>query len=92
MWLRDLLPSYIPSIRVFSFAYELEGALSPVSLRLLAMSLLGELTEQRQLRNVGSHYRGGRMADLTLALQDKESLVFVGHDIGGMIIKQVEHQ
>lgn len=52
MWLRDLLPSYIPSIRVFVFAYELEGALSPVSLRLLAMSLLGELTEQRQLRSL----------------------------------------
>lgn len=32
------------------------------------------------------------MADLTLVLQDKESLVFVGHDIGGMIIKQVERQ
>lgn len=56
MWLKDLLPSYIPSIRVFAFEYEIEGALSPISLRDLAQSLLDKMNEQRKPKSVGSHY------------------------------------
>lgn len=56
MWLRDLLPSYIPDIRVFAFAYDIEGGLSPESLKMLGLLLLEALVGEREPHSVGAYF------------------------------------
>ncbi|KAK3689030.1 Alpha/Beta hydrolase protein, partial [Podospora appendiculata] len=81
MWLRDLLPYKLPNARVMSFGYNASviGNTSVAGVRENARRLLSLLRDKREEEEeeedeVRSHSRG--------------SIVFVGHSLGGIVIKQ----
>ncbi|KAK3941281.1 protein SERAC1 [Diplogelasinospora grovesii] len=75
VWPRDLLPTYLPKVRVLSFGYNatIRGSTSRAKIRDHARSLLQWLIDKREDDNA-----------------KMRPLVFVGHSLGGVIIKQPE--
>jgi hypothetical protein len=93
MWLNDFLPSYIRNARIMTFGYRLEGeGVLAAEIRDKAINLLDELCNERRSDNVSglhNHWMHGWALGEILKTFQGRSLVFIGHNIGGTIIKQV---
>jgi hypothetical protein len=78
VWPRDLLPALVPGLRILSFQYNtsLNGTTSQGGIRDHANDLLIWLFNDRE-------------DDETASMRP---LVFVGHSLGGMVIKRVRNQ
>ncbi|KAF4632336.1 hypothetical protein G7Y89_g5797 [Cudoniella acicularis] len=76
MWLRDLLPAHLEDPLTMSFGYTLncEKGILATSIQDIAVRLLDELHAKRKLDDT--------------AQNQNRPLVFIGHDLGGIIIKQ----
>ncbi|KAI1126995.1 hypothetical protein F5Y10DRAFT_278419 [Nemania abortiva] len=74
MWLRDTLPDYHPTVRVWLYGYDtsLEDGTSFQSIQDLSISLINQLT----LKEHG------------LALPTAPPIMFIAHSLGGIVLKQ----
>ncbi|RYP12927.1 hypothetical protein DL765_007097 [Monosporascus sp. GIB2] len=79
LWPRDLLPGHIRDIRVWSFNYNctIKGSASIGGIRDHANSLLRELFNKEKEEEVN---------------KAPTPIVFVGHSLGGLVIKQALYQ
>jgi hypothetical protein len=73
LWLRDFLPSQLPSARIMSFGYNSDTALSKAVTDIddVASMLLSRLNLQRQLEE-----------------ERKRPIVFISHSLGGIVVKK----
>jgi pimeloyl-ACP methyl ester carboxylesterase len=78
VWPRDLLPTYVTGVRVISFKYNtsLNGTTSQAGIRDHAKDLLDRLVDEREDDEAAS----------------LRPLIFVGHSLGGIVIKRVRIQ
>ena len=74
VWPRDLLPNVFPNIRVMTFGYH--GTYND------AMSIARTNDHGLSLLNC-------LMDERNTAQEAKRPIIFIGHDLGGIIIKQV---
>ena len=91
-WLIDLLPRKFDRPRIMTFDYSLncEPGITVSNIRETALTLLNNLEKKRQDENVGNFCLTLSPPKPTFDAQVKNRrLVFIGHDIGGVIIKQV---
>jgi hypothetical protein len=96
LWLKDFLPIYVPNARIMTFGYSLEGdGILAAKIADKAAELLGQVSSERIRDNVSarcgiSYCRQTCRAQLILSsMLQSRSLIFIGHDVGGTIIKQV---
>jgi hypothetical protein len=73
LWLRDFLPSQLPSARIMSFGYNSDTALSKAVTDIddVATMLLSRLDLFRQLEE-----------------ERKRPIVFISHSLGGIVVKK----
>lgn len=89
MWLRDFLPKEIPKARILSYGYDtkLPGSQSTASMLELSRKLLESVKTVRNkevsLRELLHLDRG---ADFK---QNDRPIIFIGHGLGGIVVKQV---
>jgi hypothetical protein len=74
LWLRDFLPSQLPSARIMSFGYNSDTALSNsvTDIDGVANTLLFRLRGLRPLE-----------------VEKKRPIVFISHSLGGIVVKKV---
>lgn len=92
MWLTNFLPQKFERPRIITFDYSLscESGITVSSIREIALTLLHQLEERRQDENVGVFCLALSSPKPIFHVQAKNRrLVFLAHDIGGVIIKQV---
>ena len=92
MWLRDLLPSFVPHARIATYSYESDWRRADVktSLRKCGEQLLNVLYQNRSDEKVSKAVPNTHSSLLRIRQERRRPLVFVGHSLGGLIIKQVD--
>jgi hypothetical protein len=89
------LQKHVPDIRVMLFGYDAD--ISPqlganlVRIKGLAENLLSSLVNSRQEDSVSNFLMGASLSILTVSTwqEAKRPLIFIGHSLGGLIIKKV---
>jgi len=95
MWLKDLLPQELPNARIMTFGYAATvlGNTSTAGVRDNARSLTQLLQDEREDNVCHTVTNSARWVFVSQAdrIQEDEHrpIVFVGHSLGGIIIKQV---
>ena len=92
MWLRDLLPNFVPHARIATYSYESDWRRADVktSLRKCGEQLLNILLQNRSDEKVGKAVLDTHPSVLRIRQECRRPLVFVGHSLGGLVIKQVD--
>lgn len=78
-WLRDILPSSIPKVRIHTFSY------SPSQSRIRENSNNAGVLDSDALTEVAEEL----LRDLTSTRKLDTPIAFLAHDIGGIIVKKV---
>jgi len=91
VWLRDLLPTRVPEPRVMTFGYTLDR--DRINIKKRAIDMLEELNSKRRTNEVRAaldiYVLDPWDSVLTFFQEITRPIVFVGHGVGGTIIKQV---
>lgn len=94
-WPQDLLPQLVPAARIYSFAHDsrTRGSNEPLTLDISdhGRDLVAELAMARQLSKVGMLCAPSLTPSggLTYMQTQRIPITFVGHSLGGLIIKSV---
>ena len=94
LWLRDLLPLAIPNARIMVFGYDARvvDSRSIIGMMENANSLLTHLCNHRNSRDLEVcdsfhfHYLSNPKVNFC---EKTRPLIFIGHNLGGLIIKKV---
>lgn len=91
MWLRDLLPNFVPHARIATYSYDSDWRRTDVktSLRKCGEQLLNVLYQNRSDQKVSKAVLNTHPSLLRIRQERQRPLVFVGHSLGRLIIKQV---
>ena len=94
MWLRDLLPRFLPNARIATYSYKSDWRQDvKTNLRKCGEQLLNVLYQHRSSEKV-SPLIFARCFYMQLILntpaqEARRPLIFIGHSLGGLVIKQV---
>jgi hypothetical protein len=91
MWLRDFLPPSVPNARILIYGYDtkLPGSQSEASILELSKKLLESVKTSRSGESVSLVVMRILEAFETDAGQKNRPLIFIGHSLGGLVLKQV---
>jgi hypothetical protein len=93
MWLRDLLPLHFPNVRISTYGYQVDkDGFSTAWIKERSVALLKALKDRTRSPERGRAFDSGGFHQEAnkVPFQQRKSFVFIGHDLGGVIIKQVE--
>jgi len=88
LWLRDLLPQYVPQARIMTYGYN--SAIWTSAVRNIdddAKELLLHIRNQREVRRV-SHFEISKLHTIIIN-QGDVPILFIAHSLGGLVVKQV---
>lgn len=82
MWLRDFLPDYVPNARILTYGYDstLLKNKSTASIREFSHNFLQAL---------GAAGVGAAGVDAAGVRESPRPIIFIGHSLGGILIKEV---
>ena len=94
MWLRDLLPQFLPNARIATYSYKSDWRQDvKTNLRKCGEQLLNILYQHRSSEKVSPLIFAHRFyLQLILNMRAQEArrpLILIGHSLGGLVIKQV---
>ena len=94
MWLRDLLPRFLPNAHIATYSYKSDWRQDvKTNLRKFGEQLLNVLYQHRSSEKVSPLIFARSLymqLILNMTAQDaRQPLILIGHSLGGLVIKQV---